>query len=148
MKILQKSKELNMDSSSTVHRRVKRQYFKPNIDGSGLANERAIMLKSVRTTNSLMLGPTNENVSNSNDESVFSSTSPFADQTTISNTNNNNVANTSSNSQTNETSFRKKVEISVTSLSLSLINLFDRVKGTLCNLVKIECGHNQSSIVN
>lgn len=145
MKILQKSKELNMDSSSTVHRRVKRQYFKPSIDGSGLANERAIMLKSVRTTNSLMLGPTNENVSNSNDESIFSSTSPFADQTTISNTN---VASTISNSQTNETSFRKKVEISVTSLSLSLINLFDRVKGTLCNLVKIECGHNQSSIVN
>jgi hypothetical protein len=147
MKILQKSKELNMDSSSTVHRRVKRQYFKPNIDGSGLANERAIMLKSVRTTNSLMLGPTNENVSNSNDESIFSSTSTFADQTTISNTNNN-VAITTSSSQTNETSFKKKVEISVTSLSLSLINLFDRVKGTLCNLVKIECGHNQSSIVN
>jgi hypothetical protein len=131
---LQKSKELNTDSSSsTVLRRVKRQYFKPSIDGSGLANERTFMLKSVRTANSVIA----ENASDSNDDSIFFSTSlsPFDDQTTTT------TINTSTSiPQTNETSFRKKVEISVTSLSLSLINLFDRVKGTLCNLVKIECG--------
>ena len=99
------------------------------------------MHKSAKTVNSITLGITNENGSDSDDGSIFSSSSllsSFVNQTTIRNYM---IANSSSssNSQTNEKSFKKKVELSVTSLSRSIINLFDRIKEALCNLVNIKC---------
>lgn len=36
-----------------------------------------------------------------------------------------------------------KPEITVTSLSISLINLFDRIKGTLCNIINYSCSSSQ-----
>ncbi|RNA25805.1 hypothetical protein BpHYR1_004884 [Brachionus plicatilis] len=79
--------------------RVKRQYIKPNIDGSWLANERSYLINQMRM----------RTTTQSNDELV---TSP-------------------------------KPEISVTSLSISLINLFDRIKGTLCNIINYSCSSSQ-----
>ena len=130
---MQTSKESSMYSSSTVHRRVKRQYYKLSIDGSGLANERTNLLKSVRTTSAVTENP----FTNTSDDSMFSSrlSTTNSDQANETST----AAAITSLAETNDASLKKKVEISVTSLSLSLINLFDRVKGTLCNLIKIEC---------
>lgn len=97
----------NKISNNLLNSRVKRQYFKPPIDGSWFANP-------------------NEKATNLGAKRRETSTYEIkADSTSSSN---------------NKTQKRDEPnQVTVTSLSISLINLFDRVKETLCNLINTNC---------
>ncbi|CAF0839894.1 unnamed protein product [Brachionus calyciflorus] len=86
--------------------RIKRQYFKPAIDGSWLANERSDLIKAIR--------------------------SKAVTTTTLTTTKSPNVLDPN-----------HKAEITVTNLALSLVNLFDRVKSALCNIINHNCASQQ-----
>lgn len=120
---------MNHKGARGVHIRVKRQYFKPSIDGSWLANERTITLKSNKHNQMIFDLPpsaTNEPVSTS----TFK---PVQQQIVYNSNNNNNIKNPSANAT------NPKNEITVANLAISLISLFDRIKCTLYNVINQEC---------
>lgn len=83
------------------------------------ANERTILLKAARSvTNQPSSTSTTKSNSPTNSVTVIVPSSQASDSNT-----------------TSPNNIQTKLEVTVTSLSLSLINLFDRIKGTLCNLI-------------
>jgi len=104
----------NTTTNSTLrHHIVKRQYFKPSIDGTWLANDRTVLLNKK------------------------SPPPPTADEQVVSTVATSTSAATDNCNCTNgsEKMFNG-VKVTVNSLALSLIHLFDRVKDTLTNLIK------------
>jgi hypothetical protein len=103
-----------------ILQRYKRQYFKPSIDGSWLANERSLLLKhSKQSVNQYI---------------IQSTTRPTNEHTEVK------IHSNLKQSFYNSTELQK-TEVSVTSLALSLISLFDRIKGTLCKIINQECNN-------
>jgi len=94
-----------------VLKRVKRQYLKPNLDGTLTANERVKVLKSKSAQFTGAPKSINEKVVSSQ-------------------------ANGSANATT-----ESRQELTVTSLTLSLINLFDRLKCNLLKLIDRDCDY-------
>ncbi len=96
------------------HVRVKRQYFKPSIDGSWIANERSLLLKHSKMPAG---GQTTTTTTASSVALAYKSAG---------------TETSSSSSSSSSTSTPAKSEVTVHSLAHSLINLFDRIKHTLC----------------
>ncbi len=103
-------------------RRSKRQAFKPTVDGNILGNERKLtLLRNTKTLTSNALTPTGDSNAISTTNMAIFNASSVSNEVNIGN------------------GTMKTNEITVTSLSLSLINLFDRVKGTLCQIIGQTC---------
>ena len=143
-------------------KRFKRQYFKPSIDGSWLSSDKSTILKNtkpniddaeaIKLANSSLFYESEIDLLNSN----FNGTSNGVNSTNRKKNNGSgdstkanikrdnkiildlmsNINGTSCNNlNTTNTGFYNNIEVSVTSLSLSLINLFDRIRETLCSLI-------------
>jgi hypothetical protein len=96
-----------------ILKRVKRQYLKPNLDGIVAANERMKVLKSKSAQFTGAPKSMNEKVHSSQ----------------------------ANNPNATQNSPETKQELTVTSLTLSLINLFDRLKCNLLKLIDRDCDY-------
>lgn len=115
--------------------RVKRQYVRPRLDDTWLANgnERSIMLKSNRPTQVKLDYEKTEQ----EQERVERQTElpPQAESAIIA-TSTSSVINPN---KTKQLTMNPKADVTVQNLALSLIGLFDRIKCTLYNVINQEC---------
>ena len=119
---------------------MKRQYFKPSIDGSWLANERSILLKHAKMINSVPTHTPADAVAAATTITLkpidvkAKDTKPATISVLAAHSNNNNYNNNTLTGLRNNSN-----EMTVPTLAISLINLFDRIKGTLCKIINQDC---------
>lgn len=119
------------DIRSTILRspRVKRQYFKPQIDGNKVEIRAFYATKNnqIKTVNNL---DENNKVNKTSEEKS-----------------NLKILKWKKNSNAQNSSSEQQNPMTITSLGLSLINLFDRIKGTLCDMIRYDCSKLQSNVL-